>query len=342
MEYPKVTVIAPIYNEHSYIRSFVHNLLNQTYPEDRLELLLIDGGSTDGTRQILEEAAADFPRITLLDNPQRYVPYALNLGISRASGSIICRMDAHAEYPLDYIEELVYWLDKSGADNVGGVWHTLPSKKTRMARAIALALASPFGVGDARYRLGGDRPREVDTVPFGCYRRELFDRIGVFDRDLLRNQDDEFNARLIRSGGRILLLPHVGITYYSRPTLGALASKMYNYGLYKPLVNIKLGKPATWRQFAPPVLLLTLGLFLVLGWIWPWAGYAFVCLIALYGLFLLLGALRCRPAGLLEGACTVLAMACMHFSYGLGYLQGVFRYWLLPRIKGTSKPDSGS
>lgn len=339
-ENPLISVIVPVFNEARFIRSFMQCLLQQDYPKDKVQVLLVDGGSQDDTLQILQKFALEHPNLHILSNPHRFVPQALNLGLEKASGQVIVRMDVHASYPGDYLSCLVQGLQDTGADNVGGIWQTLPGAKGKMAKGIALALSSPFGVGGALYRIGAkmQTPLEVDTVPFGCYQKEVFERIGRFDEDLLRNQDDELNARLIQAGGKIVLLPWVKIGYYARSSLASLARKMYQYGYYKPLVSKKLGRPATWRQLAPPLLVLALILGLALALVWSWVGYAFVGLCAVYLLFLSLGAWRAKPASLQEGLCAALAMACMHVAYGWGYVRGIFSHWILSAKPRCYKP----
>ncbi len=338
-EKPLISVIVPILDEAAYIRHFLHCLLQQDYPRDKTEIILVDGGSTDGTLQILQQTAAVRPELKLLHNPRKFVPHALNIGLDHAAGEIIIRMDAHAIYPSDYLSSLVYWLQATQADNVGGIWQTRPGTPEPQATGIALALASPFGVGNAAYRIGASLPVEVDTVPFGCYKKEVFQRFGRFDPDLHRNQDDEFNARLIQAGGRIMLIPQIKIDYYARSSLKSLASKMYQYGYFKPLVNKKLGRPATWRQFAPPGLVMSLTFIFFLSLLLSTARYALIGLCLLYVLFLVLGTLHARPARISSAAWTLLAMAVMHFSYGCGYLLGVWQHWLSAATAKSSNAD---
>jgi glycosyltransferase involved in cell wall biosynthesis len=239
---PAVSIIVPCRNEEAYIARCLDSILASDYPKDRLEVVVSEGRSSDRTREILLAYAAKNPEIILLDNPTGATPAGLNLAIRRASGDIIVRMDAHVLYPSDYVSRLVRGLEESGADNVGGVLETVPAENTPGARAIAIGLAHPFGVGNAHFRTGARVRREVDTVPFGCYRREVFDRIGLFDEELIRNQDDEFNFRLIRRGGRVLLLPDVLCRYFARRSLRHLAGMYYQYGYFKPLVARKVGR----------------------------------------------------------------------------------------------------
>ncbi len=339
-EQPFISVIVPVFNEADYIRPFLQCLLEQDYPSEKTEFLLVDGGSRDGTVQVLQEFVSANPCLKMLSNPFRYVPHALNIGLERSRGRIIIRMDVHAKYPRDYLSSLVYWLQETAADNVGGIWWTQPAAAEAKARAIAKAVSSPFGVGNAVYRTGASKPMDVDTVPFGCYWRDVFSRIGFFDQELLRNQDDEFNSRLIQAGGKIVLLPQIRIDYYARSSLRSLAKTMQQYGYFKPLVHKKLGRAATWRQFAPPLLILALIFAFLLAWILPGAGSLFGGLCLAYLVFLVLGALRARTNSLREGFWMVLAMVIMHFAYGWGYLCGMLVHWVLRKRVDSENPAS--
>ena len=239
-ELPFVSVIIPCRNEAKHIDACIESVMACDYPRERLEVLVIDGMSDDGTRPLLEAIARRHTAIRVLDNPKRTAPAALNIGVAAARGAVIMRMDAHNKYPSTYISMLVHWLEKSGADNVGGVWVTRPSSERAMARAIALGCSHPFGVGNSRFRLTVEKPCQVDTVPFGCYRRDVFDRIGMFDEELVRNQDIEFNLRLRNSGGSILLVPEVASYYHARDTLRELWRTHYQNGYFNMLVVRKM------------------------------------------------------------------------------------------------------
>ena len=182
---PLVSVIVPSRNEAHRIGPCLESILGNDYPSDRLEILVVDGMSDDGTRTVVESFGARFPQLRLVSNDRKITPAALNLGIAAAQGSVIVRMDAHVEYPRDYISALVALLEESGADNVGGVCRTLPANDSPIARAVALGMSHPLGVGNSHFRIGTSENRWVDTVPFGCYRREVFDRIGTFDEELV-------------------------------------------------------------------------------------------------------------------------------------------------------------
>jgi len=324
---PFVSIIIPCRNEERFIGPCLESVLANDYPPDRLEVLVVDGMSEDRTRAIVQDHGARHDRVKLLDNPKRITPTALNIGIAHAKGQVVMRMDAHSHYPRNYVSGLIAWQEKTGADNVGGVWTTLPASDTWMAQAIAIGLSHPFGVGNAHFRIGVREPRLVDTVPFGCYRRDVFDRIGVFDEELVRNQDDEFNLRLIRHGGKILLVPDVTSCYYARDSLPKLARMYYQYGYFKPLVLRKVRGILTVRQIIPPLFILAL---IVSGAMAPFfsamrivtAFVVAVYLIAVVGCSSTVAferGLRYAPA-----LCAVFAV--MHVSYGVGFLRGVAEF----------------
>jgi glycosyltransferase involved in cell wall biosynthesis len=321
---PFVSIIIPCRNEEGYIASCLDSILASAYPRHRLEILVADGRSTDGTRTILVRYAAMHSSITLLDNPSGTTPAGLNLAIGAASGEIVIRMDAHVLYPGDYIPKLVAALDECEADNVGGVLETVPGEDNPTARAIALGLSHRFGVGNSYFRTGVRERREVDTVPFGCYRRETFDRIGMFDEDLIRNQDDEFNFRLISRGGRVVLLPDVVCRYFARRSLTQLARMYYQYGYFKPLVARKVGRVMTVRQLIPSILVGALGVFAALAWWVPAARLGLALTAGSYALAVFLCAAAAIPRhGFGCAAALTVVFPTLHLSYGSGFLRGI-------------------
>jgi glycosyltransferase involved in cell wall biosynthesis len=332
---PFVSIIVPCYNEVNFIRKLLQNIVDQDYPMENLEIFVVDGMSSDGTRKEITEFIKPYPFFHLLDNEKRYAPFALNIGISNSKGEVIMRMDAHAEYPANYVSGLVESLYQLNADNVGGSLVTLPGNSTITSLAIASALSSPFGIGNAHFRLGIKAIRQVDTVPFGCYRREVFERIGLFDEDLLRNQDDGFNAKLTKNGGRIFLIPDIKIRYYARTSVSSTWKMYYQYGLFKPLGNKKAGRPATLRQFVPPAFVLFLVLCAVGSLITNAAlliglsGFAFYLLANLiFTVFISKKNSRPRLMVYLPWIFFII-----HISYGLGYLHGIVRFIILRREK---------
>lgn len=324
-----VTVICPLFNEEKFVEKCILSILEQDYPKESLEILFIDGRSTDHTADIVRRYAEEHKFIHLLDNPERVVPYALNRGLKEATGDVIMRIDGHCTYPTNYISELVRYLYELNADNVGGVWNTQPAHDTAICHSIALASSHPFGVGGSMHKIGASRIMETDTVPFGCYRRDVFNKTGPFDTDLVRNQDDEFNGRLLNLGGRIFLIPQVIINYTARDSIRKMRHMYYQYGLYKPLVNKKLGAPATIRQFFPLLFLLAL-IFGAIGSLFSTIILKFYLFILALYLFIGLvvggmGAIRThKPIVILLMPYVFLNI---HLSYGWGYLQGLFKVW---------------
>lgn len=322
---PLVSIILPCRNEAKYIARCLDTLLATTYPHDRLELLVMDGRSEDRTRDIVQRYAERYPWIRLLDNPRRIVPAALNLAIDAARGEVIVRVDAHALYPPEYLPRLVTALTTTGADNVGGPVIVLPADRGATSRAIAVALAHPFGVGNSWFRIGSAQPRWVDTVAYGCWRRETFDKVGRFDEELVRDQDEEFNYRTIARGGRVLLLPEAVSYYYARPSPRLAGRMLYQYGYFKPLVAWKLGRVATLRQLVPPLFVVALvGGALLAPFVAPvrllWLGmllaYATGLLVTMVG--------TARGHGLRVALALATVLPVLHVSYGAGYLQGLW------------------
>ena len=322
-----VSIICPTYNEEKHIAACVHSILQQDYPKDQLEVLFVDGMSTDNTRTIIAQYAAQYPYIHLVDNPHTTVPYAMNIGIQRAIGDIIIRLDAHAIYPTEYFSKLVKGLEKYQADNVGAQCRTLPANNSSTAIAIAEALSSSFGVGNSMFRIGITEDTETDTVPFGCFRREVFEKVGLYDTELIRNQDDELNARIINHGGKIVLLAGLEFDYYARDSYAKLYKMYYQYGLYKPLVNKKLGAPATLRQFIPPMFVIGLVLGAILSLCIPIIGLLYGAVILLYLVAGMMIGLKLSRKH--QSAALVLAMPftffILHLSYGIGYIHGIIK-----------------
>mgnify|MGYP006289193981 CR=1 FL=1 len=327
MELKFVSIIMPCRNEVDFIENAIKSVFAQDYPRDRLEVIVADGMSDDGTTQILHGLANTHSELKVIENPHRATPHGLNAAIETAKGEIIIRFDAHAVFPSNYVSALVNALDTYKADNVGGVLNTLPAAQNREAISIALAMSSKFGVGNADFRTGSQTVTEVDTVPFGCFRKSVFEELGLFDTDLIRNQDDEFNARMIQAGKKIILLPDVEITYFARSTFRKMRQMYFQYGLFKPLVNQKLKHPATLRQFVPPLFVLSFILFPVSlisgGLAFAWAS-VYVLYFGMNLIFSLRLAASEKKTTLIPYL--VLAFFYIHISYGWGYLRGFFRF----------------
>jgi succinoglycan biosynthesis protein ExoA len=324
--HPLVTVIMPIRNEAGLIRRSLGAVLAQDYPSDRLEILVVDGMSEDGTREIVQDMLAAQDGARLLDNPSRTAPAALNVGLCDALGEVIVRVDGHTCIAGDYISCCIAALAATEADCVGGMLHT--ANETAVARSIALAQSSPFGVGNAHFRTGvGSQGRYVDTVAFGAYRREVFDKIGQFDEELVRNQDDEFNYRLRAAGGRIWLDPSIRSTYYARSSLRSLWKQYYQYGYWKVRVFQKVSGSARLRHWAPPMFVLGLvgGLPLAAGF--RLLRILYTAGLALYLVATIAASLRiAMRAGFRHLLRLPPAFATLHLAYGLGLWVGLLRF----------------
>ena len=237
-------------------------------------------------------------------------------------------MDAHAQYPNNYLSELYQkFQELPNAENVGGVCETLPCNDTDEAYAIAEVLSNSFGMGNSYFRTGVSEIRKVDTVPFGCFHKSLFKRIGLYDTDLDRNQDDELNGRIIRSGGSIYIIPSIKIKYFARDKMGKVRKMFYQYGLYKPLVNKKLGAPATLRQFVPVLFLLGIVLGAIACYFWPTFRWIYLALACLYMLICFSIGIRNAVKHKRPSLAILIPYALFntHISYGWGYLRGIFK-----------------
>lgn len=328
---PFISIICPIYNEQKYIGACIESVVAQDFSKDNLEVLFVDGMSTDATRLIVKEYSEQHSYIRLLDNPKRIVPTALNIAISESKGDVIIRLDAHCVYPSNYISLLVDKLYGLNADNVGALCRTLPANDNSQSRAVAIVSSHRFGVGNSLFRVGTNKVTEVDTVPFGCFRADIFKKIGLFDTDLVRNQDDEFNARIIKSGGKIYLIPELIIDYYARDKIAKMSNMFYQYGLFKPLVNKKLGSPATLRQFFPLTFLLGIIFGGILSIFLKPIMYLYFFVLIIYtllGLFFgLKSALAYKDWKLVF--LLPLTFFVIHISYGWGYLRGITKFMIL-------------
>lgn len=321
---PSVSIIIPCRNEEKFIRKCIDSVLGNGYPADDMEILIIDGMSDDDTKRIVEEYASNKGGIRVLDNPQKIVSAAMNIGIRNAAGAIIIRLDAHNFYEKGYIEKCVRFLDEFRVDNVGGVCVTVPGDSGMMSRAIAIGLSNRFGVGNSLFRVGVNEPRYVETVPFGCYRREIFEKIGLFDEELVRNQDDEFNARLLKKGGKILLHPDIKSYYHARTSLKQLWRMYFQYGYFKPLAAQKVGSILTYRQLVPFLFILTLALSGTLALIFrPLSSVFFAVLFSYIAANIGLSGAVAVNRGVRYLVYLPPVFATLHFSYGLGFIKGL-------------------
>jgi glycosyltransferase involved in cell wall biosynthesis len=332
---PQVSIIVPCYNEEKTIELLLSAIYRQTWPKSALEVVIVDGLSTDATRQAIARFQQTHPdlAIHLIDNARRIIPAALNCAIAAAQGEYIVRLDAHSEPEADYVERSLADLQSGAGEMVGGVWQIRPSGSGWLARSIAIAAAHPFGVGDALYRYT-TRPAWVDTVPFGAFRRSLVDRIGFYDETLLTNEDYEFNTRIRQSGGRIWLNPAIRSTYYARPDLNALARQYWRYGYWKFQMLRRYPDTLRWRQALPPVFVLSLVFWGILALFWNVALWMGLVEIGLYAAILILGSVlpawRQKDVRLLVGI--PLAITTMHCAWGAGLIGSMVKSLLRVRV----------
>lgn len=323
---PTVSIIIPCYNEQATIGALLAAIQGQSYPADKLEIVIADGFSEDGTRAEVARFQRDHPsvRAKVVDNHKRTIPSGLNQAIRESSGQILVRLDAHSIPIPEYVERCVQALEAGRGANVGGVWQIVPGGKGALAAAIAAAAAHPLGAGDALYRLGG-QARAVDTVPFGAFRRDLVESVGPFDEDLLTNEDYEFNYRLRRRGNVVWMDPEIRSTYVSRSTLQELARQYWRYGFWKYRMLLRYPESIRWRQALPPLFILVLLGTAVAAAVWPQAviGFALAVLVYLSALLLAGVGLARRHRNAMIAPLAVPVLATMHFSWGLGFLWSV-------------------
>ena len=311
-----VSVIIPMLNEEKYIENCINSLISQTFPKCQMEWLLIDGDSDDNTVAICKKFEKDNP-IRILRNPDKKTTYALNLGIKESIGKYIVRMDAHALYDKNYIEKCVFYLENTDADNVGGI--AITEAKGFVGTAIAKMLSSTFGVGGSAFRVSNESGY-VDTVPFGAFRREVFERIGLFNNDLPRSEDNDINARIRESGGKIWLSNEIRFTYYCRDNVRDILSMGLKNGnaLFHTL---KVNKEAmSLRHFVPFLFFLSILILPVLSLLCPVFKYIFITEWALY---LLLDFYFSFIKNGKYGVVLLWLFPLFHFVYGLGSFIGL-------------------
>ena len=334
-----VSVIVPMYNEEQYIKKFMTSLMSQTIFKSEkyiTDIILVDGCSTDTTVEKVYEVTETYKNILvrIIDNPRKYVPISMNLGILASDAQIIIRLDVHAIYPDHYAETLIEFLvcnQESSVMNVGAPCKTMPGNSSDLAKAIACVLTSRLGIGGSfRVVKQRDGISFVDTVPFGCFWRTDLLKVGMYDEDMIRNQDDELNWRIKKAGGKIALLPIDNFLYFSRVSLQKHWLMFFQYGLFKPLTFLKSKSIGSIRAFAP-LLLFLLILIVVIDSFFisqsiELALYFFCFLIIAYSVIGFVISTSNRKLFKLKFFPLVTFIAFItHFSYGLGFFIGIFR-----------------
>lgn len=310
----------PCLDEARHIGACLRSVVAQDYPRDRMEILVADGGSRDGTREVVARVAAEDPRVTLLDNPARVQAAGLNAAIRRARGYFIVRMDVHCTYAGDYVRRCVEVLQRTGADNVGGAQRA--HSETAFQRAVCAAMESPLGAGGASYRSSRNEGF-VDTVFLGAFRRRVFEEVGLYDPGAVTNEDAELNQRIHAAGGRIYLSREIVVHYYPRDSFRALARQYFRYGRGRARTLLKHRSLLSPRPFIPAALLAAGLLLLATAWLQPFTPAFFGAFAALTGL----EALRVGRRGGLAQVLTVWAIfPLLYLAHGAGVAAGFARY----------------
>jgi succinoglycan biosynthesis protein ExoA len=320
---PKVSIIVPCYNEQSTILLMLKAFHMQTFPRAEMEVVIADGMSTDGTQAVISAFQQDFPdlEVRVVENVNRFIPSGVNRAIEASRGEIIIRFDGHAQPYPDYVANCFAAHQAGRGDNVGGVWEIRPGADTWVATSIAVAASHPLGVGDALYR-HTKHAAEVDTVPFGSFRRGLIEQVGYFDESLLTNEDYEFNARIRKRGGKIWLDPSIRSVYFARSTLRELIRQYWRYGFWKWYMLRRYPDTLRWRQALPPMFVVSLIGLALLSIFIPVARLLLAAELLLYFFIMILAGLHAaiqqRKAYLTLGL--PLSIFAMHISWGSGFL----------------------
>ena len=338
-DFPTVSIIIPIRNEAEFIEQAIRSILDNDYPADRMEILIVDGMSDDGTREIVKELSQADSRVKLLDNPRRIVPTAMNIGLRTAIGDLFIRVDGHAKISPDFISKSIQCLrGHPEAWVVGGHIETVAD--SYVGRAIASAMRSLIGVGYSRFRLG-DYEGWVDTLAFGTHYKWILDNIGYFDEELVRNQDDEFNLRIILAGGKIWMSKSIRSKYFSRGSLGKLWRQYFQYGFWRIRTLQKHGKPATLRQVVPLLFVSSLIVLGLAGFVSQIFWWMLAATAGIYLLGLTYGTIHVgKQAGWRYSFLAPLVFAILHFAYGFGCLWGLVRFILFRGCFMTKPSDA--
>ena len=317
-----VSIVIPCFNEEKYIGECLSSIVNQTYPQNLIEVIVVNGNSTDSSVNKIKEFDSKLSNLILLDNPKRITPVGLNIGVQQAKGKVIVILGAHSFVADDFIENAVKELNESDVDCVGG---PITNKGTTfVGKAIALAMQSSFGVGNSLFRVS-DKKQYVDTVAFGAYRREIFGKIGYFDETLTRNQDFEFNQRIIQSGKKILLTPKIRSFYYCRSSLSKLFKQYFLYGFWKGKVikkNISFFKV----RYQIPVLFVLTIIILGVGGLFHhflWCLLGFMLMIYLF-LSLLVSIYLGMGKNQKYIPILPIVFTTLHFAFGFGLISVIF------------------
>lgn len=326
--FASVSIIIPCRNEEGFISQCLDSVIANDYPKDKLEVLVIDGISNDRTREIVKGYEQRFPFIKLLDNSKRITPAAFNIGVKNSNGDFIMIMGAHSVYEKDYISKCIKYLNGYNVDNVGGIWKIVPRGKTLVAKSIAFASSSIFGAGNAYYRRGYSKGiKLVDTVFGGCYKREVFEKIGLFNENLIRSQDMEFNLRLKKAGGKILLVPDIVSYYYPKSNLKDFFLHNFQSGFWVIYSSKFTRKPLRLRHYLPVIFVLSLLGTLMLGIFFTFVLYLSLFIFISYLLSNIYFSTKIvfKKRDLRYFFVMPFSFMSRHFGYGLGSIFGLIK-----------------
>jgi len=335
----KVSVVIPCRNEENHIGKCIQSIIEQSYGIDNIEVMVCDGCSDDRTQDIIKEYNIKYPQIKLVINKKRVAPTAMNLGIKAAEGEIIVIFGAHAYMDINYIKICVEKLKSSDIACVGG--RIINISEGSIAEAISFSMGSPFGVGNALFRFS-EKEQLVDTVAFGAYRKSIFEEVGYFDEELVRNQDDELNFRITKSGNKILLAPDIISHYYTRGSFGKLWTQYFQYGFWKVRVIQKHKKPAALRHLIPLLFVISLIGGILLSPFSKVVNYLFVTEIILYLGGATTFSLKASKGKFKHIPRMIVAFSILHLSYGIGFLEGLIVFYCLKSNSAVEKNTKSS
>lgn len=329
---PFVSIIIATRNEEKYIAKCIESLLKQDYP--KLEIIFVDGKSEDRTKEIIGEYAKKYSFIRLFDNPKKFAPFAFNIGIKNSSGEFVMIMGAHTLYKENYISTCIRYMEERKVDIVGGIELTMPGKNSLIAKSIALNVSSPFGSGDAHYRTGNVKePVIADVVDYPCYRKEVFNKVGLFNEGLTRSQDIEFNLRLKRAGGKILLVPDAVSYYYPKSNLKDFFIHNFEDGIWA-VYPLKFKEPLHLRHYTPLIFVFSLLSTFILGLFFPYFLFLFSFILISYLLVSLYFSIKIaiREKNPLFIVLMPISFMARHFGYGIGSIWGALTIWKVKTI----------
>jgi succinoglycan biosynthesis protein ExoA len=320
-----ISIVLPVYNERENIRVSLEQVFNQEGLPVPIEVIVADGMSSDGTREILQQMQAQHTNLFIIDNPEKIASTGLNCAIRIAKGGFLIRIDAHTKIAADYIKNCLETFHRTGADNVGGKMTSVGI--TKFGQAAALAASNPFGVGGSRFHFS-EKEEEVDSVYLGAWPREVFSRIGLFDEELVRDQDDEFNYRLREHGGKIILNPDIKSVYTVRSTRHALWDQYFQYGFWKVRVMQKHPRQMSIRHFVPPLFVAAMIGAIIISLFTFW-GYILLVLVGSCYLLatLMVSLITSFRKGWNHFIQLLISFAILHISYGSGFLAGLVKFW---------------